>query len=185
MPIYALGRERPRIHPTAFVHPDAVLIGEVHLGPLASIWPAAVIRADNGPILIGARTSIQDGAVLHTQPDNQTIVGRDCVIGHLAHLEGCRLEDDVLVGSCAVVLERAVCRTVSFVAAGAVVTPGLEVPSGAMAIGVPARMRPGVVSLDMIRGNALAYVRHIAQHRDTMERLELAACLTDGAGQPG
>ena len=181
MPIYALGIERPRIHPTAFVHPDAVLIGEVHLGPEASVWPSAVIRADNGPIHVGARTSIQDGAVLHTQEINRTVIGDDCVIGHLAHLEGCVVEDDVLVGSCAVVLERVICRSVSFVAAGAVVTPGTEVPSGAMAIGVPARIRPGVVDIGQIHGNVGGYLRHIGQHRGSMELVDLAACLTDGA----
>src|SRR6476661_4869385 len=101
MPIYALGSERARIHPSAFVHPDAVLIGEVHLGAESSVWPSAVIRADNGPIY---------------------------VIAHLAHLEGCVIEDVVLVGTGAIVLENAVCRTVSFIAAGAVVRPGMEVP---------------------------------------------------------
>jgi carbonic anhydrase/acetyltransferase-like protein (isoleucine patch superfamily) len=172
--------ERPRIHPTAFVHPDAVLIGEVHLGALASVWPGAVIRADNGPIHVGARTSIQDGAVLHTQPIHRTVIGDDCVIGHLAHLEGCVIEDDVLVGSCAVVLERAICRNISFVAAGAVVTPGVEVPSGAMAVGVPARIRPGVVDIGQIHGNVDAYLRHVSQHRGSMQVLDLAACLIDG-----
>jgi carbonic anhydrase/acetyltransferase-like protein (isoleucine patch superfamily) len=184
MPIYALGMERPRIHPTAFVHPDAVLIGEVHLGALASVWPGAVIRADNGPIHVGARTSIQDGAVLHTQEINRTVIGDDCVIGHLAHLEGCVVDDDVLVGSGAVVLERVICRSVSFIAAGAVVTPGTLVPSGAMAIGVPARIRPGVVDIGQIHGNVGAYLRHVSQHRGSMQLLDLAACLIDDGG-PG
>ena len=138
MTLYVLGEERPWIHPEAYVHPEAVLIGEVRLGPKASVWPGAVIRADNGPIVIGARTSIQDGAVIHTQTMNQTRIGSDCVIGHLVHLEGCLLEDLVLVGSGAVVLERAVCRSASLVGAGAVVPAGTEVPAGAMALGVPA-----------------------------------------------
>ncbi len=142
MTLYALGDERPRIHPTAYIHPQAVLIGEVRVGPDSSIWPGVIIRADNGPVVIGARTSIQDGAVLHTQTTNQTWIGSDCVIGHLAHLEGCRLEDLVLVGSGAVVLEAVTCRSGSLVGAGAVVTPGTEVPTGAMALGVPARIRP-------------------------------------------
>ncbi len=146
MTLYALGDERPRIHRDAFVHPEAVLIGEVHVGAEASIWPGAVIRADNGPIVIGARTSVQDGAVIHTQLVHQTRIGSDCVIGHLAHLEGCVLEDFVLVGSGAVVLERVVCRSPSLVGAGAVVSPGTEVPAGAMALGVPARIRPGTVN---------------------------------------
>lgn len=182
MPIYALGDERARIHPSAFVHPEAVLIGEVHLGPGSSVWPCAVIRADNGPILIGARTSIQDGAVLHTQPSNRTIVGDECTIGHLAHLEGCRLEDLVLVGTGAIVLEQSVCRRGSFVASGALVPPRTEVPPGVMAIGVPAKLRHGVVTEETMRGYAEAYQRHLVQHRDGMSLVELAACLTEEVG---
>jgi carbonic anhydrase/acetyltransferase-like protein (isoleucine patch superfamily) len=156
MTLYALGGERPRIHPEAYIHPEAVLIGEVLIGPGSSVWPGVVIRADNGPIVIGARTSVQDGAVIHTQLTNQTRIGADCVIGHLVHLEGCLLEDLVLVGSGAVVLEGVTCRSGSLVGAGAVVPPGTEIPSGAMALGVPARIRPGVVSQDSVKVNAEA-----------------------------
>ncbi len=178
MTLYALDQERPRIHPDAYVHPHAVLIGEVRLGPKASVWPGVIIRADNGPIVIGARTSVQDGAVIHTQAVNQTRIGADCVIGHLAHLEGCLLEDLVLIGSGAVVLERAICRSASLVGAGAVVSPGTEVPSGAMALGVPARIRPGVVEADSVRINADAYSsRHLPQHRDGSHEVSIEECL--------
>jgi carbonic anhydrase/acetyltransferase-like protein (isoleucine patch superfamily) len=177
MPLYALRADRPRIHPEAYVHPQAVLIGEVHLGPQASVWPGAVIRADNGPILIGARTSIQDGTVIHTQPHNRTRIGADCVIGHLVHLEGCVLEDGVLVGSGAVVLERAVCHGPSLVGAGAVVAPGTEIPAGAMALGVPAKIRHGVVNAETVAGNARAYLAHVVQHRDGSREVSLDECL--------
>jgi carbonic anhydrase/acetyltransferase-like protein (isoleucine patch superfamily) len=178
MTLYALGDERPRIHRDAFVHPEAVLIGEVHVGAGASIWPGAVIRADNGPIVIGARTSVQDGAVIHTQLVHRTRIGSDCVIGHLAHLEGCVLEDFVLVGSGAVVLERVVCRSPSLVGAGAVVSPGTEVPAGAMALGVPARIRPGTVNTESVRTNAEAYSsRHLPQHRDGGHEVTMEECL--------
>src|ERR1700684_446762 len=110
MTLYALDGERPRIHPEAYVHPQAVLIGEVRLGPRSSVWPGVIIRADNGPIVIGARTSVQDGAVIHTQAVNQTRIGDDCVIGHLVHLEGCIIEDAVLIGSGSVVLEGVIFR---------------------------------------------------------------------------
>src|SRR3984885_4216750 len=143
MTLLALGAERPRIHPDAYIHPHAILIGEVRVGPGSSVWPGAIIRADNGPIVIGSRTSIQDGAVIHTQALKQTRIGDDCVIGHLVHLEGCVIEDAVLIGSGSVVLEGAICRSGSLVGAGAVVSPGTEVPSGAMALGVPARIREG------------------------------------------
>ena len=184
MPIYALGDAIAHVHPRAFVHPQATLIGEVHVGSGASIWPGVVIRADNGPIVIGARTSIQDGSVLHTQHLLPTVIGAGCVVGHLAHLEGCVLEDHVLVGSGAVVLEGAVLRAVSFVAAAALVRPHTEVPSGAMAIGVPATLREGVVTLDMIEGNARAYELHIVQHRDGMRAVEPASCITEDVRAP-
>jgi carbonic anhydrase/acetyltransferase-like protein (isoleucine patch superfamily) len=178
MTLYALGDERPRIHPDAYIHPEAVLIGEVRVGRGSSIWPGTVIRADNGPIIIGARSSVQDGAVVHTQGVRQTRIGDDCVIGHLAHLEGCVLENQVLVGSGAVVLEGVICRTGSLVGAGAVVPPGMEVPSGAMALGVPARIRENTVSPDSVRVNAEAYSeRHLPQHRDTSYEVSLAECL--------
>lgn len=177
MPLYALGDDRPRIHPEAYIHPEAVLIGEVRLGSQASVWPGVVIRADNGPIVIGARTSIQDGTVIHTQPQNPTQIGADCVIGHLVHLEGCLLEDWVLIGSGATVLERAVCRSPSLVGAGAVVPPGTEVPAGAMALGVPARIRLDAVRLEMVAGNVGAYQRHLVQHRDGSREVALEDCL--------
>jgi carbonic anhydrase/acetyltransferase-like protein (isoleucine patch superfamily) len=178
MTLFALGEARPRIHPDAYIHPEAVLIGEVRIGPLSTVWPGAVIRADNGPIVIGARTSIQDGAVIHTQTVRQTRIGDDCVIGHLVHLEGCVVEDAVLIGSGSVVLEGAVCRAGSLVGAGAVVSPGTEVPSGAMALGVPARIRPGAVTRDSVTMNAEAYyARHLPQHRDGSHEVSLADCL--------
>jgi carbonic anhydrase/acetyltransferase-like protein (isoleucine patch superfamily) len=178
MTLLALGDERPRIHSDAYIHPLATLIGEVRVGPGSSIWPGAVIRADNGPIIVGARTSIQDGAVIHTQAVMRTRIGDDCVIGHLAHLEGCVLEDLVLIGSGAVVLEGAICHSSSLVGAGAVVPPGTDVPSGAMALGVPARIREGVVSPDSVRINADAYSgRHLPQHRDGSHEVTLEECL--------
>src|SRR5262245_55270767 len=89
MPIYALGDLEPDIHPDAFIHPDAVIIGRVTIGERSSVWPAAVLRGDiEGGIRIGARTSIQDGAVIHTTYEQATTVGDDCTIGHLVHLEG-------------------------------------------------------------------------------------------------
>ena len=172
MPIYALGEERARIHPSAFVHPEAVVIGEVHLGAESSVWPCAVIRADNGPIVVGARTSIQDGAVLHTQPHNPTRVGDDCTIGHLAHLEGCVVEDHCLVGSGAVVLHHAVVRTGALVGAGAVVSNGMEVPSNAMALGVPAKIRPDSVNDGAISLAVEAYVANVDIYKSGLRRLD-------------
>ena len=108
MPIYALGDQTPSIHPTAYVHPDAVIIGSVTIGAQSSIWACAVLRGDDGAIVIGERTSIQDGTVVHTTPMDHTTVGDDCVVGHLVHLEGCIIKNGAQVSSGAIVLHRAV-----------------------------------------------------------------------------
>src|SRR3546814_18963382 len=91
MPIYALGDIEPDIDPTAYIHPDAVIIGEVTNGPEASVWPCAVLRGDPGGIVIGARTSIPDGTVVHTTPITPTRLGAECVIGHNVTPEGCQI----------------------------------------------------------------------------------------------
>ena len=173
MPIYALGDVEPTIAPTAYVHPDAVIIGDVRLGPEASVWPGAVLRGDGAAITIGARTSVQDGSVLHCTPIHATTVGDECVIGHLVHLEGCTIEDGCLVGTGAVVLHDAVVRTGALVGAGAVVSGGVEVPSRAMALGIPAKIRPDAVDPDtMIRMGMLSYVERGAQYREQLRRLD-------------
>jgi carbonic anhydrase/acetyltransferase-like protein (isoleucine patch superfamily) len=173
MAIYALGEAVPAVDPTAYVHPDAVVIGNVRIGPEASVWPGAVLRGDGAPIVIGARTSIQDGSVLHVTPVHATMVGAECVIGHLVHLEGCTIEDGALVGSGAVVLHDAVVRSEALVGAGAVVSGGTEVPSRAMALGVPAKIRPDAVDPDlMIRMGMLSYVERGRHYRDHMRRVD-------------
>jgi carbonic anhydrase/acetyltransferase-like protein (isoleucine patch superfamily) len=129
MAIYALGDRVPKIHPSAFIHPDCTIIGSVEIGEDSSVWPSAVIRGDGLTITIGDRTSIQDGAVLHTTDYVPTTVGNDCVIGHLVHLEGCTIEDGSLVGNASVVLHRVVVHSGAIVAANAVALNDLVVPS--------------------------------------------------------
>ena len=111
MTIYAYGDRVPVIHESAFVHPDAVIIGSVTIGAESTIWPGAVLRGDDGEIIIGARTSIQDNTVIHTMPNQPTIVGDDCVIGHIVHLESCTIANSAQVSSGAIVLHRAVVGT--------------------------------------------------------------------------
>src|SRR5580700_10152600 len=127
MAIYELDGATPHIDRDAFVHPDAVVIGDVTVGPGASVWPSAVLRGDYGTITVGARSSIQDGSVLHAVPWTPTVVGMRCVVGHLAHLEGCTLEDDSLVGSGSVVLHWAVVSHGATVGANAVVPNNMVV----------------------------------------------------------
>jgi carbonic anhydrase/acetyltransferase-like protein (isoleucine patch superfamily) len=173
MALYALGEVEPCIEPGAFVHPDATVIGAVTVGADATIWPQAVLRGDVGRITIGARTSIQDGAVVHATTELWTEIGDDCVIGHLAHLEGCVVEDGALVGSGSIVLHRARIRTGALVGAGALVPNGMEVPTGAMALGVPARLRPDSVDpATMILPNATQYVSNGVRYRGELRRLE-------------
>jgi len=172
VPIYALADVAPRIDPTAFVHPDAVVIGDVTIGPSSSVWPSAVLRGDGQPIRIGARTSVQDGAVLHCTRELETHVGADCTIGHLAHLEGCTVEDGALIGTGSIVLHRALVRTGALVGAGAVVPNDMEVPSGAMALGVPAKLRLDAVKPDQISFPAREYQRNWARYRAELRRLD-------------
>jgi carbonic anhydrase/acetyltransferase-like protein (isoleucine patch superfamily) len=142
MPIYALGDLVPEIHPHAFIHPDAVVIGDVRVGDQASVWPSAVLRGDYGRIDIGARTSIQDGTVIHTTEEWPTLVGADCVVGHNAHLEGCTIGPGCLIGSGSIVLNRATVEAGAGVGAAALVVEDAKVPTGHIAVGVPARNRP-------------------------------------------
>jgi carbonic anhydrase/acetyltransferase-like protein (isoleucine patch superfamily) len=172
MTLYALGDIEPRIDPGAFVHPDCTIIGNVVIGAGATIWPQAVLRGDQSGIVIGERTSVQDGAVLHCTRELETIVGNDCTIGHLAHLEGCTVEDGALVGTGSIVLHRAIVRSGALVGAGAVVPNGMEVPSGAMALGVPARVRDGAVRPDQITHPAQEYVRNWARYRAELRRID-------------
>lgn len=170
--LYAYGDKEPRIDPTAYVHPDAVVIGEVEIGPEASVWPCAVLRGDDGRIVIGARTSVQDGTVVHTTPDAPTLVGADCVIGHNVHLEGCEIHDGVLVGSGSVVLHRAVLETGALVGACALVPGGMLVPARAMALGVPARIKPDAVDPQrMIVPGVRSYVERARRYRNDLRAL--------------
>jgi carbonic anhydrase/acetyltransferase-like protein (isoleucine patch superfamily) len=171
MALYALGDIEPDIDPDAFVHDQATIIGNVVIGPGATIWPQAVLRGDQSRIVIGARTSVQDGAVIHCTRELETTVGADCTIGHLAHLEGCTVEDGALVGTGSIVLHRAVVRSGALVGAGALVPGGVEVPSGALALGVPAKIKPGAVRGDMVIHPAREYVRNWERYRKELRRL--------------
>lgn len=171
MPVYALGDQEPSIHPEAYVHPDAVIIGSVTIGPESTVWPSAVLRGDDGEIRIGARTSIQDGSVLHTTPFDATVVGDGCVIGHVVHLEGCIIEDDAMVGNMAMVLHRSVVHTGAVVAANSVVLYDVDVPSGALAVGSPATIKPNRARSEDIQFAAQSYVDRGKRFRQDLRRI--------------
>lgn len=172
MALYALGPVAPRVHPDAFVHPEATVIGDVEIGAEASIWPQAVLRGDQSRIVVGPRTSVQDGAVVHCTRELTTVIGAECVIGHLAHLEGCTIEDFALVGSGSIVLHRAVVRSGALVGGAALVPNDMEVPGGAMALGVPARLRPDSVDPGMIRHSVDEYLRNRERYLAELRRVD-------------
>lgn len=172
MALYALDELVPDIHPEAFVHPDATIIGAVRLGAQASVWAQAVLRGDSGGIVIGERTSVQDGSVLHCTAEFPTTVGADCVIGHCVHLEGCTIESGALVGSNAVVLHGAVVESGALVGAGAVVSNGRRVPARAMALGVPAQIREDAVPPNAFEANVAWYVANARRYRTGLRRLD-------------
>lgn len=171
MPLYAIDNREPQIDPSAFVHPDAILIGSVIIGPESSVWPAAVLRGDHGTIHVGAQTSVQDGAVLHCTAELDTVIGDRVVIGHCAHLEGCVIENDSLIGSGAVVLQNAKVHAGAMVAAQALVTMGTSVPSGAVAMGVPAKIRLNSVRSELIASAAAVYVHNAHWYAASMRRI--------------
>jgi carbonic anhydrase/acetyltransferase-like protein (isoleucine patch superfamily) len=181
MPVYAFDGVAPRVSRSAYVHPDAVLIGRVTLGPEASVWPGAVLRADHGRIEVGARTSVQDGTVVHTTEQWPTLIGEECVVGHNAHLEGCNVERRCLVGSMSVVLNRVHVRAGSVVGAGAVVPEGLDVPERSMVLGVPGRVKPlpDESQDDWIDYGVGVYVEFARRYPKALSRIDLDECLVD------
>jgi carbonic anhydrase/acetyltransferase-like protein (isoleucine patch superfamily) len=171
VPIYALGDDEPEVHPTAFVHPDAVIIGRVRIGAEASVWPCAVLRGDHGAIEVGARTSVQDGTVVHTTREWPTLIGAECVVGHNAHLEGCVVADRCLIGSGSVTLNRARVGAGAIVAAAALVPEGFEVPARALVVGVPARVKRTGVPGDLVERAMKTYLESARRYRTGLRRL--------------
>ena len=172
MPIYALGEYEPEIHETAFVHPDAVVIGRVSIGAEASVWPCAVLRGDHGRIEVGARTSVQDGTVVHCTHEWPTLIGADCVVGHNAHLEGCVVADGCLIGSGSITLNRVTVGVGAIVAAGCLVPEGFEVPPAALVAGVPAKIKRTGVPAGYTTESVRTYVETGRVHRAGLRRLD-------------
>ena len=139
--IIAYRGRTPKVHPSAFIAPTAVLIGDVEIGEGSSVWFGAVLRGDNGPIRIGARTSIQDNAVVHVSEHGKTEVDDDVTVGHCAVMEDCHIRRHALIGSNAVVLTNASVGERTLIAAGSVVGEGAQIPDGVLAAGAPAKVK--------------------------------------------
>lgn len=162
MPLYAFKGHRPTRHPSAWVAPSADVVGDVTLGEDVSVWFRAVIRADNTPIPIGARSNVQEGAMLHSDPGSPLTIGEDVTIGHHAILHGCTIGHRVLIGMGATVLNGAVIADDCLVGAGALVTEGKTFPPGSLIVGSPAK---AVRQLDeraiaMLKVSAAHYVEN-------------------------
>lgn len=148
------------IHPTAFVAPGAVVLGDVSVGAHSSVWYGAILRGDLAPISIGEATNVQDGCIVHVDANHPCRVGDRVTLGHGAILHGCTVEDDVLIGIRATVLDGVVVGSGSIVGAGAMVTEGTVIPPGSLVLGVPGRVVGRVTEEqeESIRHAALHYV---------------------------
>lgn len=143
-----------------FVHPTAVVIGNVTLGEDSSVWPTAVIRGDLEAITVGARSNVQDGAVVHADPGFPTVIGDDCVIGHRAIVHGSVVGHGTLVGMGAILLNGVVVGAGSIIAAGCVCTQGMQIPAGSLVLGVPGKVVKALGETEQARAveNAARYV---------------------------
>lgn len=174
MAVYAFGDWQPTLSPSAWVAPSAQLIGKVRLEEDSSVWFNAVLRADNDLIRIGARSNVQDGAVLHTDTGLQLLVGEDVVIGHQAMLHGCAVGNNTLIGIQAVVMNGAQIGANTILAAGSLVPEGKSYPDGVLLMGSPAKVVRELddSSLGFLRVAAGNYVKYAARHRQSLRRLD-------------
>jgi carbonic anhydrase/acetyltransferase-like protein (isoleucine patch superfamily) len=165
--IVPLGDRVPRVAESAWVASSADLVGAVELLDQSSVWYTAVLRADYDPIVLGARSNLQDGVVVHTDVGRPAHIGSGVSVGHRAVLHGCTIGDDCLIGMGAIVLNGAVVGEGSLVAAGAVVQEGAQIPPRSLVAGVPGRVRRELSDDDVarIRRNAEVYVELAALHR--------------------
>ena len=173
MAVYALGDLVPDIAQDAWVHPDAVVIGRVALGPGVSVWPTAVLRGDYGRIEVGAMSNIQDGTIVHCTESEPTLIGEHCIVGHNAHIEGATIGNGALISSGSIVLNGSVIGESAIVAAGCLVPPRFEVPARRMAMGTPAKIRDGYeVDPAMLEGNTQMYHENAMRYRAELRRLD-------------
>jgi carbonic anhydrase/acetyltransferase-like protein (isoleucine patch superfamily) len=174
MPIYRLDDHVPELPDSCWVAPDASVTGRVAMGERVSVWFNAVIRGDLAEIRIGEESNVQDCCVLHVDHDYPLLVGARVIIGHAAILHGCSIEDDVLIGMGATVLNGAHVGRGSIVAAGALVREGMEIPPFSLVAGLPATLKrtlPEEETLAAHRASARHYVENAVRYRRGLEVL--------------
>lgn len=162
------GGKVPRVDPTAWLAEGTVVVGDVEIGPGASIWFGSVLRGDVHAIRIGARTNIQDLTVVHvTGGTHPTVVGDEVTVGHRVVLHGCTVHDRCLIGIGSVVLDGAEIGPEAIVGAGALVPPGMRVPPRTLVVGTPARVKRALTEAEVahLRDSADHYVEYAARHR--------------------
>lgn len=158
--------DRQEIDPSAYISPHAYVHGSVTIGRDSSVWPMVVIRGDNSRIRIGERSNIQDGSILHSDPDAPLTIGDDVTIGHGAIVHGCSVADEVLIGIGAVVLNHARIGPRCLIAARALVTEGMHVPPDSLVVGIPGKILPlRPEQLERLRRNAGSYVEQKERYR--------------------
>ena len=157
----------PSISPTAFIHPDAVVVGDVTLGERVSIWPTAVVRGDTASISIGDDSNVQDGTVVHVDHGFPTVIGRRVGIGHRAIIHGATVEDDCLIAMGAILLNGVHVGTGSIVGAGAVCPEGMQIPPNSLVMGVPGKVRRETTPDERlrIRKTVESYIELQREHR--------------------
>lgn len=172
MAIYALGQLTPTIAADAYIHPDAVVIGDVRIGPGASVWPTAVLRGDYGHIIVGEKTNIQDGSIIHCTQTEPTILGAHCIVGHNVHIEGAVIGDKAMISSGSVVLNSSTIGEGAVVAAGCLIPPRFTLPARKMAMGMPAKIRENYdVDPSMMGDNTQRYYTNGLRYRSELKRL--------------
>ncbi|MDN5798151.1 MAG: gamma carbonic anhydrase family protein [Intrasporangium sp.] len=170
--IIPLGDRIPHVDASAFVAPTAQLVGDVELQAGSSVWYTAVLRAEFEPIVLGERSNLQDGVVVHTDTGKPARVGSGVSVGHRAVLHGCTIEDDCLIGMGSVILNGAVIGEGSLVAAGAVLQEGVVIPPRSLVAGVPGKVRRVLIDeqVEKIRHNAEVYVDLARLHGEATSR---------------
>ncbi len=171
MTLYNFGNARPRVADTAFIAPGAQVIGDVVIGENSSIWYNCVLRGDIERISVGARSNIQDGSVVHVTRKNQgTVIGDDVLIGHLAIVHGCIIENHGFIGLGAIIMDGCVVETDGMLAAGAMLTPGKRIGRGELWAGRPARLLRVMdeTAIMMNRMGAAGYVELAKVHKQAV-----------------
>ena len=173
MPIYSLPGKKPAISSSAWVAPNATVIGDVHLAAGASVWWNATLRGDNDPIHIGDNSNIQDGSVLHTDEGIPLTIGKRVTVGHMVMLHGCTIGDESLIGIGAVVLNGAKIGKNCLVGAGALVTEGKEFPDGSMILGSPAKVVRQLTpeQIEGLRYSAQHYIDNANRYRKGLKKI--------------